>query len=154
MNPEVRRLSAENLAVLLNLFDYEDTVSMLERNRIRMERGSMDIFVLYLDGEPAGELRAAYEKEDIRYAEKNKRAYLYAFRIREAFQGNGWGTKLLQYVLDWLAHEGYTEYTIGVEDDNLRARHIYEKAGFTEYVLSQTEEYEGSSYMFRLLLKK
>ena len=52
-----------------------------------------------------------------------------------------------------LAENGYSEFTVGVEDDNTRARYMYEKNGFTEPIARIKECYQGDSYEYDLLLK-
>ena len=49
---------------------------------------------------------------------------------------------------------GYREITIGVEDDNLRAKHLYRKFGFTEFVERRSESYQGDRYEYDLLLRR
>ena len=101
-----------------------------------------------------GELRVKYISDDKRFAEKDKRTYLYAFRIHQKHQGKGLGNFLLEKVLESLEESGYGEITVGVEDDNLRARYMYEKHGFTETIARIKESYQGDSYEYDLLLKR
>ena len=49
---------------------------------------------------------------------------------------------------------GYTEFTIGVEDDNAVAVEMYRKAGFTKLLLRKREVYQGDAYEYNLYLKK
>ncbi len=49
--------------------------------------------------------------------------------------------------------KGYSEFTIGVEDDNETAVHIYSKLGFTQLVGKISEEYQGDSYEYGLYLR-
>ena len=100
-----------------------------------------------------GELRVKYISGDNHFAEKGKRAYLYAFRIHKKYQGKGFGNFLLENVLTILTENGYSEFTVGVEDDNSRARYMYEKHGFIESVARIKESYQGDSYEYDLLLK-
>ena len=48
------------------------------------------------------------------------------------------GQKLINYCIDYLIKIGYTEFTIGVENDNEIAKHIYFKLGFTEAIDKRT----------------
>ena len=101
-----------------------------------------------------GELHAMYQADDENYAVRGKRAYLFAFRIHKDYQGKGYGKYLLQRVLDILKDRGYYEFTVGVEDDNLKAQHIYQSFGFNEMLLRKQEEYQGDSYEYNLYLSK
>ena len=116
--------------------------------------GSIDIFGLFRGDALLGELRVRYTADDDRLAVRGVRAYLYAFRVRPEHQGQGVGKHLLSSVIATLSERGCTEMTVGVEDDNPRARHIYESLGFTEKIARLTESYQGDEYSFDLLLKK
>lgn len=60
---------------------------------------------------------------------------------------------MLNGVISMLMQKGYSEFTIGVEDDNETAVHIYSKFGFTQLVGKISEEYQGDSYKYGLYLK-
>ena len=60
----------------------------------------------------------------------NIRVYFEAFRIDKRYQGKGLGQKLIRYTINDLAKKGYVEFTIGVEDGNEIAKHIYLKLGY------------------------
>jgi len=160
MSIEIRTLRCEELPLLTRLFDYNDVNAMLSSNRRRMESGEMEIFVLFADGILTGELHVIFDNNNPSEATGAQdtipgvRAYLCAFRIHKDVQGRGLGQMLLESVLTELHRRGYCEFTIGVEDDNLRARHIYEKHGFTEVIARCTETYQGDSYEYDLLLRR
>ena len=149
----VRKLKTCELPMLTELFKYKDVNEMIVENTKEMENGVIDIFALFDGDKIIGELRAKYISDDKRFAEKNKRTYLYAFRIHQKHQGKGFGNFLLENVLLILAENGYCEFTVGVEDDNARARYMYEKYGFTEHIARIKESYQGDSYEYDLLLK-
>ena len=48
----------------------------------------------------------------------------------------------------------YDEFTVGVEDDNHRAIHIYKDFGFNEIIARIHEEYQGEGYDYNLYLNK
>ena len=50
------------------------------------------------------------------------------------YQGQGLGQKLIKSCIDYLTNIGYTEFTIGVEEDNEIAKHIYFKFGFNKVI--------------------
>ena len=151
---EIKKLQAKELYRLVELFDYADADAMVSECAERMRQGAEDIFVLLEKGILAGELHAMYQSDDERFAIRGKRAYLFAFRIRESFQNQGYGKKLIKTVLTILREKGYNEFTVGVESGNLRAKHIYQEMGFTEFVCRKTETYQGDSYEFDLYMKK
>ena len=154
MEYTVKALSVIDIPMLTALSKYKDVNEMIAENTRDIENGVIDIFALFDRDKIIGELRVKYISDDNRFAEKGKRAYLYAFRVHQKNQGKGLGNFLLENVLTILVEKGYSEFTIGVEDDNTRARYMYEKNGFTEPVARIKESYQGDSYEYDLLLKR
>ena len=150
----IEKLNVQNLHVLTELFDYNDVEQMISECTHDIENGIIDIFVLYENGILIGELHVMYESDDFNYAVRGKRAYLFAFRVREEYQNKGYGNFLLRSVVNTLENEGYSEFTVGVEDDNSRAIHMYQMLGFNEYLLRKQEEYQGDAYEYNLYLRR
>lgn len=149
----VRKLKITELPLLSQLFNYKNVDEMIAENTRDIETGIIDIFALFDRDKIIGELRVKYISDDNRFAVKSKRAYLYAFRIHKKHQGKGLGGFLLKNVLITLQENGFSEFTVGVEDDNARGRYMYEKYGFTELIARIKESYQGDSYEYDLLLK-
>ena len=114
----VRKLKITELPLLTQLFNYKNVDEMIAENTRDIETGIIDIFALFDGDKIIGELRVKYISDDNRFAEKGKRAYLYAFRIHKKYQGKSLGNFLLENVLTILTENGYSEFTVGVEDDN------------------------------------
>lgn len=150
----VRPLMISELPMLTKLFHYNDVQAMIDETAKSIKQGDIDIFGLFKSSKLIGELRAMYQSEEEDKVTPEKRAYLYAFRIHEHYQGKGFGKYLAGQVIDRLAEKGYSELTIGVEDDNERAIHIYKQFGFNELVARKHEEYEGYGYEYNLYLKR
>ncbi len=151
---KIERLAVQDLYRLTELFAYNNVEEMISECTHEIQNGKIDIFVLYDKDILLGELHVMYESDDENYAMRGKRAYLFAFRVREGFRNKGYGTYLLKSVLGILKEDGYCEFTVGVEDDNLRAIHMYQALGFTEFVLRKQEEYQGDAYEYNLYLKR
>ena len=151
---KIEKLAVHNLYVLTELFDYNNVEQMISECTYDIQNGIIDIFVLYDKDVLIGELRVMYESNDENYAIRGRRAYMFAFRVRENFQNKGYGTYLLKSVLAVLKENGYCEFTVGVEDDNFRAIHMYQALGFNELLLRKQEEYQGDAYEYNLYLKR
>ena len=149
----IERLSERDLRILTELFDYNDAERMIRECTRDLRSRKIDIFVLFDQDVLIGELHVMYESDDKNYAVRGRRAYLFAFRIRESCQNKGWGKKLFREVISGLREEGYTEFTVGVEDGNEKAVHIYRSFGFTEFLLRKREAYQGDAYEYNLYLK-
>ena len=151
---KIEKLAVQDLLILTELFEYNDVSRMVSECTQDIQNGMIDIFVLYDKDTLIGELRVKYESDNENYALRGKRAYLYAFRIAEDFQNKGYGTYLLKTVLATLRENGYCEFTVGVEDENLRALHMYQALGFNELILRKQEEYQGDVYEYNLYLMR
>ena len=127
---------------------------MIYQNSKKINEGDIDIFGLFLNDRLIGEIRAAYNNENTIFAKKGIRVYLYAFRIHKNYRAKGFGRYLIENVISLLEYDGYSEFTIGVEDDNSVAKKIYNSLGFGIFVDRITEEYQGDNYEYNLYLKK
>ena len=154
MSLTLRPISASELSALTALFDYNDVPAMIAENTRLIDSGDFSIYLLFEDGELIGELHVTWRSEDPLASIDGQRAYLSAYRIRDDRQGRGLGQYLLRGVIDAIEARGYREITIGVEDDNLRAKHLYRKFGFTEFVERRREAYQGDEYEYDLLLRR
>lgn len=150
----IRPATLTDLPRLPELFDYNDVPAMIAEHTRRMTSGEFSIFLLLDDDALLGELHVTWRCNDPRFAIDGQRAYLSAFRIRKDKQGYGYGTFLLKHVIRAIAQGMYQEITVGVEDDNARAKHMYAKLGFTERIARCRECYQGDEYEFDLLLRR
>lgn len=151
---KIEKLAVRDLHILTQLFAYNNVEQMITECSQDIQNGVIDIFVLYKNDVLIGELHVMYESNDENYAVRGRRAYMFAFRVREDFQNKGYGTYLLKSVLAILNENGYREFTVGVEDDNFRAFHMYQALGFNELLLRKQEEYQGDAYEYNLYLKR
>ena len=83
----IRTLNTGELNLLFQLFDYNDPDEMIAENTVDINERKIDIFGLFQEDRLIGEIRAAYVHNDERHAVRNKRVYLFAFRIHKDFQG-------------------------------------------------------------------
>ena len=150
----VRPLAISELPMLTKLFHYNDVQAMIDETAQSIEQGKIDIFGLFKGSKLIGELHVMYQSEEEDKVIPEKRAYLYAFRVHKNDQGKGLGKYLAGQVIDRLAEKGYSELTIGVEDDNERAIHIYKQFGFDELIARKYEDSEGYGYEYNLYLKR
>ena len=81
-------------------------------------------------GEMIGQVFIQWTSSDPRYADGARRGYLYALRIKPAFQDRGLGTRILDAAEAELRRRGMDTASIGVEKDNPRARALYERQGY------------------------
>lgn len=132
-----RKLEKEEFDRLRHSFN--DTDELWDKYKtMRMQQydeNDVDTYIVELGNLVVGEVTINYSSHDLpTEAIPNQRVYVQAFRIEPSYQGYGLGQKLMDYTLSDLENKGITEFTIGVEDDNEVAKHIYFKYGFTEEI--------------------
>ncbi len=132
-----RRLKKEEFDKLKHSFnDTEELWTKYKEMRMKQyDENDVDTYIVELNNQVVGEVTINYSSHDLpSEAILNQRVYVQAFRIEPSYQGYGLGQRLMSYTLSDLESKGITEFTIGVEDDNEVAKHIYFKYGFTEAI--------------------
>ncbi len=122
-------------------------------NRLKqLDNKEIVIFVVKEEDEIIGEITANYISHSlIEETIKDKRIYFEAFRIVHKFRGKGYGQSLFNYAIGYFKERNYTEFTIGVEEDNIIAKHIYTKLGFiTKIAEGIGDEFDPSDYSLYL----
>ncbi|MDR3149973.1 MAG: GNAT family N-acetyltransferase [Oscillospiraceae bacterium] len=149
---QIETTEIPQLAELFTAFD--NNVLILGRRKM-IESGEGDIFTFEDNGRMIAEISVNYYYAggDADFAVSGKRACLSALRVLPEYQGRGLAQSLITSILDVLREKGYTEATIGVEDDNTVARHIYSKLGFTTFIKRCSETFQVDSFDFNLYLK-
>lgn len=97
-----------------------------------------------LDGNIICEATAMLNSEAVQNSEGlvgNGVVYLSAFRTIEEYQGKGYFSKLMKFMLNDLKQRGIVRVTLGVEPAEETNKKIYAHYGFNEYIKSATEVY-------------
>ena len=97
-----------------------------------------------LDGNIICEATAMLNSEVVQNSEGlvgNGVVYLSAFRTIEEYQGKGYFSKLMKFMLNDLKQRGIVRVTLGVEPAEETNKKIYVHYGFNEYIKSATEIY-------------
>lgn len=151
-----RKIEIEEFDKLKKLFPGKEKLwEKYKRMQLeKLKNKEIDIFVIENNEEIIGEVTANYISRKIKEeAKAGIRAYLEAFRVDEGYRGQGLGQKLINHCINDLKSKGYTEFTIGVEENNEIAKHIYFKLGFMEAISRGTgDEFDNTKYI--LYLKK
>lgn len=109
-----------------------------------IEKGNIEFWTIEneVDSSLIGELYIFWDSEDKDEANGKDRAYLCAFRVKEEFRGHGLAKKLMQRVLERVKEKGYSDVTIGADnDDRERLTSMYKSWGFNELVKLQHCDY-------------
>jgi len=86
------------------------------------------LFVLTVGGKVLGMVSLLFT---ISTAEGGKAAWLEDLVVRPEQRSRGLGTRLLRAAVDWARKEGITRITLLTDSDNVRARGLYLRHGFT-----------------------
>ena len=150
MSYKFKKILPEELDKLYDLFPSDDELWFKYRNmRLKeYENKETDTYVIEDGDKFIGELTVNYISHDLpTETVPNQRVYLQAFRVDKKYQKQGLGQQLITFVLNDLEERGYTEFTIGVEEDNEIAKHIYFKNGFTEAIdKGHGDEFDPTDY--------
>jgi ribosomal protein S18 acetylase RimI-like enzyme len=92
--------------------------------------GRSVLWLAELDGYLIGQVFIHLKSERREIADGYRRAYLYGFRVREAYRNQGIGTRMMQVVEADLQERGFREVVLNVARDNLAARRLYERLGY------------------------
>ena len=77
-----------------------------------------------------GQLFVSLKSGRTELSDGKTRAYVYAFRVKPAFQGWGVGTRLMDVVEADLLQRGYHRVSLNVGQTNEGARRLYERLGY------------------------
>ena len=92
--------------------------------------GNAIFWTMERDGSLIGELYVFLNLTDKGFADGATTAYLCAFRVWEAFRGQGLGSRLLETALADLKRRGFRQATIGVSPDEPQNIRLYRRHGF------------------------
>ncbi len=150
----IRKIKKEEFEKLKTLFPDNDEM-WIKYKKMRLEqfeKEEIDLFVIEDNGNFIGEITVNYVNHELETETiPNQRVYLEAFRVDKKYQWQGLGQKLINYCIEYLIKKGYTQFTIGVEDNNEIAKHIYFKLGFNEEIdKGQGDEFDPSEYILYL----
>jgi len=97
----------------------------------RMQRGYTLLWVADLPGVGLiGQVFIQFVCDRPELANGRDRAYLYSFRVRQAYRGQGLGTRIMDVVEDDLRMRGIQYITLNVARDNPRAQQLYLRRGY------------------------
>lgn len=81
-------------------------------------------------GKVIGQVFVLLYSKDKEIADGKQRAYLFSFRIRDEWRGQGIGSFVMQFVEDYLRQKGYSWLRLNVGKTNIAAIEIYRHRGY------------------------
>ncbi|HBM81137.1 MAG TPA: GNAT family N-acetyltransferase [Clostridiaceae bacterium] len=135
------RLKPEDYYKCDNIWNMEKNPDMARKWYDELINGSRITFVYIENGEFIGEGSLVLKNNDPDYTILGKRIYLSRMIVKDGYRNRGIGGIIIDYLIDYAKRFGYEEISIGVDTDNLIARHLYEKKGFTNVLFEGEDEY-------------
>ncbi len=135
--------------IKLDPLDYRkcNNIWDMDRDPIRTNRwydelitGNRIIFVYTENGEFLGEGSLVLSNNDPDYTIPNKRVYLSRMIVKKEARNRGIGGIILDFLIDYAKKLGFNEMSLGVDIDNLNARHLYEKKGFDQIIFEGEDD--------------
>jgi ribosomal protein S18 acetylase RimI-like enzyme len=105
-----------------------------------LQLGNRITFVAINDKEFIAEGSLVFDMNDTDYTIKNKRVYLSRLIVKDTFRRLGVGNMIVEHLLNYAENLGFTEFSIGVDRDNIAARKLYEKKGFNKVMFEGSDE--------------
>ena len=150
----IRKILKEEFVKLKEMFpgNEELWIKYKDQRLKQLEDKEIDIYVIEEEEKFIGEITVNYiSHELLTETIPNIRVYFEAFRIDKKYQGKGLGQKLIEYTINDLKEKGFKEFTIGVEEENEKAKHIYFKYGFTQAIdYGKGDEFDPTEYTLYL----
>ena len=127
-----------------------------------IEEENAEMWIIEKEGQIIGNLFLFKKLDDYDFANGADRCYLCAFRIDEEYQGKGYGSMLINQVVERARELNFLEITIGVEEHIEKNFIMYSNKGFkTKIKISNVDPCEVDDNFnpkecnpFILLMKK
>ena len=94
--------------------------------------GTGDTFIMLSsdDSAPGGSIGFGLARTRPQYLDESLECYLAELYIAPALRGQGWGSALLQSIMDEAVRRGATYIDLNTSEDDPGARRLYERFGF------------------------
>jgi ribosomal protein S18 acetylase RimI-like enzyme len=128
----IRVLREEDLPALEWNGEYTHFRNLYRRTFEEMLQGVrlMMVATQAASGEIIGQVFLQYASGDPRFADGRTRGYIYALRVKAAYQNHGIGRRLIREAEAHLRQKGMRVATIGVAKSNAAAQRLYERLGY------------------------
>lgn len=133
------QLKSEDYKKCQNIWDMSQQTSA-QKWYDELISGNRIIFVYQLNGEYIGEGALVLETGDPHYTIPNQRIYLSRLIVKEDYRGQGIGGKIVDHLIENAKQLGFDELSLGVDCDNVVARHLYMKKGFNTILFQGVDE--------------
>lgn len=135
------RLKPEDYDKCNNIWDMSKHGKFTRQWYDELVSGNRVIFVYTVNGAYIAEGSLVFDSGDSDYTIPGQRIYLSRMIVKAEYRNHGVGHILVNYLAEYARSLGYTEMSVGVDIDNLPAKHLYIKKGFTKVLFEGKDEY-------------
>ncbi len=147
---KIEKLKLEDYNKCSNIWDMNEKPKLAKMFYDDLVSGNRVTFIYLENNDFKGEGSLVFNNPDSDYTIPDKRIYLSHMIVKEEYRNRGIGSIIVDFLIDYAQALGFEEIALGVDIDNMNARHLYEKKGFTD-VLYVGEDIYGE---YVKLLKK
>lgn len=126
------KLDIKNFEKCNNIWNMEKNKELKNRFYNELLNKTRKTFVYVKDEEYIGEISIVFNKEDKDYSIPGVRLYVSRIIVKKDCRGQGYGKKLMNYIIEYAKREGYKELSLGVNLDNYIALKLYVEFGFNK----------------------
>ena len=134
------KLQPEDYHNCSNIWDMNQNSENAKKWYEELVKGIRIIFVYIENGEFIGEGALVLQNSDPDYTIPGKRVYLSRMIVKAEYRNRGIGGIIVDFLINYAKVLGFEEISVGVDIDNIVAKHLYEKKGFTNIVFEGEDE--------------
>lgn len=138
---KIKKLEPKDYYKCGNIWDMTKNSDLVKMFYDELISGNRITFIYLENDEFLGEGSLVFKKIDPDYTIPHKRIYLSHMIVKDEYRNRGIGSIIIDYLIDYAKRLGYEEISLGVDTDNLNARHLYEKKGFTNVIFIGEDAY-------------
>ncbi|WP_025786192.1 GNAT family N-acetyltransferase [Sporosarcina sp. D27] len=138
---QIKKLNHEDYNKCSNIWDMDQKPKMAKIFYDELVSGNRVTFIYLENNEFIGEGSLVFKNTDPDYTIPDRRIYLSRMIVKEEFRNRGIGGIILDFLIEYAQQLGFQEIALGVDTDNIHARHLYEKRGFTDVLFIGEDKY-------------
>lgn len=129
----IREVTEDDLSALEWEGRYQHFRRLYRHALSEAQRGRRILLIAEADGKIVGQIFIQLSSGRAELADGRTSGYLYAFRVRPDYRGQGIGTELLERAEQILQQRAFRRAVIAVARDNLGALRLYELHGYRQF---------------------
>jgi ribosomal protein S18 acetylase RimI-like enzyme len=137
---KIIKLDPKDYGKCRNIWDMDKDPTRTNKWYNELVSGNRTIFVYVENNEFLGEGALVFNNNDPDYTIPERRVYLSRMIVKTEHWNRGIGGIIVDYLVEHTKKLGFVEMSVGVDIDNLAARHLYEKKGFNKVIFEGEDE--------------